>query len=878
LDFRKWPDAVDVGSFEMPARLQRAVRAVLLVAVLGFVARPTENAAFARKPRGFGGAPSPGLSRPGRSHDVEVVDAVLKPKEEPDRTPEIDEVIIGDTGPSIGDLTSPLQTVIVGGGAAGLWLALLLASTLRDRVRVRVYEPRWEHSDTGQFHWSAAAQESPHRTQVATIQGDVWSELPNDVQELVFSQDAFVEQWPSSNTGRNDVVDVAGSTFPRNLPVGSLEDALLSAVQLPMYAEAIELSASTYDMAEHSRLGKEDRFHAFVAADGEAARRASDGIVGAGFGRVMPGPGSRSCADSLAITFDLGQSHASAADAAPLSIAAGTVVSRAQRRYLVSWTNRSRGTLHMRLTVAEAKQLAEAVIGDAEKEPSTSTEVKGLPWLHASAEQLWSRVLDGLKLYGIPEEAACQVAHHSFDGIMRPSFFATVANMYSPASVPPLAFLVGDAAEVSSAHFGPGFGLGAALEGVQSLVQTLAGEKQGGSWWQGKWLAPLVFADHAAKMALLRDRGRQSSSVGIEQCIDIGLAKTDSTDHVGAAHPDRDIFLENLRYAIERLSSEELPPERVAELPAWEALHRHMLATTLAPETFSVMASTGPWLTETTNGKAERCTPEAGEGPGVYNMGGPTPQGLVQAKQLTKAAQAGDSEAQFQLGVMYFTANGVYKDGPAALNWLVKSAEGGHRQAQNCVGSILRNGVDSLPMDKKQALRWFQRAAEQGELEAQYNLGEMYEEADGVENDDEKAFKWYQAAAEGGLALAQLKAGIMLHAGNGVDKDIARAVPWITRAAEQGIPQALHILGSLHYVGDGVLFDKVAAAKYFKQAAEAGHAVSQYCIGVMLELGDGIAPDLAEAQHWLQKAAAQGLIEAQARCREQTLLPQPKEA
>jgi len=638
----------------------------------------------------------------------------------------------------------------------------------------------------------------------------------------------------------------------------------LDAVQSPLYADAIELFASVYDGPEHVRLGRDDRFHVIVAADGEAAVKVSDDVLG-GFGHVFPGPGYQSLAETLAVAFDLGLASEGSSDTAPLSIAASTVVSRSQQRYLVSWTGESRGTLHMRLTLAEAEEVAAALAGRG-----GPAEPEGLSWLREGAGEVRTRVLQGLELFGVPEEAVCRLDRHSCDGVVRPSFFAPVHNLQSPAGNPPLAFILGDAAQMSSAHFGPGFGPGAALEGARSLAQALEGGRQG-SWWLGQWLAPLVLADHAGVMALLRDRGRQSASVGAEQCINIGLTGE------GSREAERDAFLENLRSALDRLQSEPLPPEQAAELPAWEDLRRRVLSVGLAPETFRVLASTGPWLPETRAG-VEKATPEVDVGPGIYDFGGETREGKARAKQLAKAAQAGDAEAQFQLGVMNFTANGVEKDGPAALRWLTRSAESGHLQAQNCVGSILRNGVGGLPVDKAEAAGWFRKAAERGEAEAQYNLGEMYEEADGVEKDEEEAFKWYESAAEGGVALAQFKAGLMLHAGNGADKDVVRAIQMITRAAEQGVPQALHVLGSVHYAGDGVAIDKVAAAKYFKEAAEAGDPLSQYSMGVMLELGDGVEKDPAASQYWLQKAAAQGVIEAQARCRSDRLLAGPGDA
>ena len=40
------------------------------------------------------------------------------------------------------------------------------------------------------------------------------------------------------------------------------------------------------------------------------------------------------------------------------------------------------------------------------------------------------------------------------------------------------------------------------------------------------------------------------------------------------------------------------------------------------------------------------------------------------------------------------------------------------------------------------------KAAEQGLVQAQYNLGDMYEQGQGVRQDYAEAFRWYRKAAE----------------------------------------------------------------------------------------------------------------------------------
>ena len=68
------------------------------------------------------------------------------------------------------------------------------------------------------------------------------------------------------------------------------------------------------------------------------------------------------------------------------------------------------------------------------------------------------------------------------------------------------------------------------------------------------------------------------------------------------------------------------------------------------------------------------------------------------------------------------------------------------------------------------------RKAEQGDAVAQFNLGYIYDNADGVQQDFKEAFKWYlKAAAEQRYAPAQFSVGLMYEYGTGVPKSFINA-------------------------------------------------------------------------------------------------------
>jgi uncharacterized protein len=87
-------------------------------------------------------------------------------------------------------------------------------------------------------------------------------------------------------------------------------------------------------------------------------------------------------------------------------------------------------------------------------------------------------------------------------------------------------------------------------------------------------------------------------------------------------------------------------------------------------------------------------------------------------------AEQGDAGAQFHLGVMYESGQGV-----------------------------LRNDAE--------AIKWYSKAAEQDDAVAQFILGIMYTKGEGVSPNHAEAALWYRLAADHGLAGAQFDLGMM---------------------------------------------------------------------------------------------------------------------
>jgi TPR repeat protein len=112
-------------------------------------------------------------------------------------------------------------------------------------------------------------------------------------------------------------------------------------------------------------------------------------------------------------------------------------------------------------------------------------------------------------------------------------------------------------------------------------------------------------------------------------------------------------------------------------------------------------------------------------------------------------AEAGNADAQFNLGQAYKLGRGVPANAATALGWYQKAARQGHEQAQVNVGLLLYNGGR-----RQEALPWIRKAVELGDPRAQYILGTELFNGDLVAKDWPRAYALMLRAADGGVPPA----------------------------------------------------------------------------------------------------------------------------
>jgi TPR repeat protein len=115
-------------------------------------------------------------------------------------------------------------------------------------------------------------------------------------------------------------------------------------------------------------------------------------------------------------------------------------------------------------------------------------------------------------------------------------------------------------------------------------------------------------------------------------------------------------------------------------------------------------------------------------------------------------AEQGDAGAQFRLGGMYDSGQGVPQDYAQALKlYRLAAQQDVSPQHKVFLGAVYENGL-RVPQDYAEAVKWYRLAAEQNYPLAQDMLSTMYENGQGVPQDYILAHMWANLSAAGGSA------------------------------------------------------------------------------------------------------------------------------
>lgn len=196
--------------------------------------------------------------------------------------------------------------------------------------------------------------------------------------------------------------------------------------------------------------------------------------------------------------------------------------------------------------------------------------------------------------------------------------------------------------------------------------------------------------------------------------------------------------------------------------------------------------------------------------PGAPGTAAATKQALPSATSLSSlqyAAEGGHPVAQWKLGQMYASGNGVTRDDLRAFEYFSNVANAHAEDPPSAPqAKIVANAFVSLGQyylagipntrvaaDPERAREMFAYAASYfGDADAQYNLGRLY--LNGADRDPKSAARWLNAAAIKGQHQAQALLGQMLFNGDRVPRQAAKGLMWLLLAKENATAEETWIV------------------------------------------------------------------------------------
>lgn len=163
--------------------------------------------------------------------------------------------------------------------------------------------------------------------------------------------------------------------------------------------------------------------------------------------------------------------------------------------------------------------------------------------------------------------------------------------------------------------------------------------------------------------------------------------------------------------------------------------------------------------------------------------------------------------AGFDEGIAAYQAN----DLPLAFKEFQAAAEAGHSDSQFNLGLMYEQGI-GVGKDEQQAVVWYRKAAEQGNAFAQYNLAVLYENGRGTAVDFALANEWYRKASLQGDPLAIGNLGMLYIRGQGVKENKVAGIALLLISATMDGSPANHAKQNISTTR-GLTADMIAAAQ-----------------------------------------------------------------
>ena len=212
---------------------------------------------------------------------------------------------------------------------------------------------------------------------------------------------------------------------------------------------------------------------------------------------------------------------------------------------------------------------------------------------------------------------------------------------------------------------------------------------------------------------------------------------------------------------------------------------------------------------------------------------------------------------EIELARAYFTGDGVPQDAAQAAHWYERAAQAGDPNAQNEIGYMYQAGI-GVPLSMDRATHWFQLAAASGSPQGSLNLGVAYLAGRGVPQNGAMAVTFITEAFHRGSGIAATYLGDMNYFGISVPQDKAAAEKWYESGLKLHDTLAAYRLGSLYSVAQDHVHDLRKAVGLLRISADGGCVLAMHSLGYLLVNYPNLAKSPQEAQPLLEEAANDG--------------------
>ena len=227
---------------------------------------------------------------------------------------------------------------------------------------------------------------------------------------------------------------------------------------------------------------------------------------------------------------------------------------------------------------------------------------------------------------------------------------------------------------------------------------------------------------------------------------------------------------------------------------------------------------------------------EKGDAEGLYYMGVYYGTGDIVSQDYKKsityfeqAADKGHLDAIFQLGVYYMFGFGVKKDMHKAIQLFELAADNDHCEAAAWAGQIYEQGTYGIKTDYKKSFKYYMIAAKQDHEEAMWYVIQGYLYGQGTKQDYTKAWEWVEKAESLGYYKISFLYGVFLF--NEGEEYYEDALEYFIDGLNHDIPIAYMMMAKMAIKGFCKTDDNIAEAEdWLKKGAQLG---DEHCIKIL---------------------------------------------